>query len=309
MLSTQTETKITRKNPDRCIWMQAGVVRRRLCRHGYDCIACRFDRALRCAARENRQIRDQGRVPSGNQGKIVFWKDRLRDLPPTKRPCVHHMKGKIAFRACTNDYNCGNCEFDQFFYDQFAVHAVIHPVDVLDIEGFKIPQGYYVHRGHTWMKIEENSEVRIGIDDFASRLLGPLDRIDAPLLGKELKQGRADISVKRGEHGASFLSPVSGVVTGVNARLRDEGSLANQDPYSEGWVVRVHSQTLRKELQNLMIGEETEPFFEKEWNRLSLVIEEQIGPLATDGGRIGNDLYGNLPGVEWSRLTKMFLGT
>ena len=234
-------------------------------------------------------------------------KDRLRDLPPSSRPCIHHLKGKITFRPCTNDYRCGNCEFDQFFFDQFAVHAVIRPVDVLEAEGFRIPQGYYVHRGHTWVKIEEKAEVRVGIDDFASRLLGPLDRIDPPLLGKEVKQGRADISATRGAHVARFLSPVSGVVTGVNAGLRDEGRLANRDPYSQGWVVRVYSPTIRKEIKNLMIGEETVRFLAKEWGRLSRVIEAQIGPLTTDGGNIGNDLYGNLPGVAWSRLTKMFL--
>jgi glycine cleavage system H lipoate-binding protein len=61
---------------------------------------------------------------------------------------------------------------------------------VLDIKGFRIPQGYYLHSGHTWIKVEESSTVRVGIDEFAQRLLGPFDRIEAPLLGKEVKQGK-----------------------------------------------------------------------------------------------------------------------
>jgi glycine cleavage system H lipoate-binding protein len=307
-LETRIENRLTHK-PNRCIWMQAGVIRRKYCESDFDCISCRFDRALRRAAQENRELRTQGRTPVGKQAKIVFWKDRLRDLPPAKRPCIHHMKGRITFRACTHDYHCGNCEFDQYFYDQYAVHTVIRPVDVLDIDGFKIPQGFYLHPGHTWMKIEEGEEVGVGIDDFATRLLGPLDRIEPPLLGKEVKQGRADISAKRGGHRAAFLSPISGVVTGVNFKLREEGSPAGQDPYSEGWVVRVHSDTLRSELKHLMIGSETEPFFEKELGRLSRVIEEELGPLAADGGYLGRDIYGCLPDASWDRLTSMFLRT
>ena len=81
------------------------------------------------------------------------------------------MKRRIGFRACTNEYLCGNCEFDQYFDDQYAVHAVVKPVDVLDIDGFKIPQGFYLHKGHTWVKIEKDQTVRVGLDDFALRML------------------------------------------------------------------------------------------------------------------------------------------
>lgn len=289
--------------------MQAGVIARKSCKNDFDCISCRFDRALRRVARENKQMTDLGRIPEGKHGRIVFWKDKLRDLPPDKRPCIHHMKNRITFRACNHDYSCGNCEFDQFFSDQYAVHTVIRPVNFLDIDSFRIPQGFYLHYGHTWIKIEEGCEVRVGVDDFASRLLGPLDRIETPLVGKEIKQGQADILATRGEHRAKFLSPISGVVTGVNFKLREEGRLVNQNPYAEGWVVRIHTEALRREVKNLMIGIETERFFEEEINRLSGVIEEEIGPLTTDGGHFGNDIYGSLPRDRWNRLTKMFFHT
>ena len=45
----------------------------------------------------------------------------------------------------------------------------------------------------------------MGVDDFALRLLGPLDRIEAPLVGKTLKRDRADIMVRRGRHKARAL--------------------------------------------------------------------------------------------------------
>ncbi|MEJ2098320.1 MAG: hypothetical protein P8Y38_14695 [Deltaproteobacteria bacterium] len=118
-----------RQNP--CIWMQAGVVRSKHCQLNYQCTACRYDKALRRVAEENRMLRKRGVPPHGRRARIVAWKDRLRELPSWKQPCLHSMKGRIEFRACTNDYSCVDCEFDQFFYDQFTVHAVVKPVAAL----------------------------------------------------------------------------------------------------------------------------------------------------------------------------------
>ena len=307
----ESNRKITNASQHRtaCIWMQAGVVRRKYCEIDYHCEACRFDRALRRTARENSQLRQQGGIPQGKSGRIVYWKDRLRDLPAWKQPCLHHMKGRIDFRACTHDYQCGNCEFDQYFSDQYTVHAVVRPVDVLDVKGFKLPHGYYLHRGHTWVKIEEGSTVRIGLDDFALRLLGPLDRVEAPLMGKQVEQDRDDILLSRSSNTARVQSPISGVVTDINPELREKGNLANQDPYTRGWVMRLHSDNLRRDLKNLMIGEQAGEYLDDEIDRLYRVIEEEAGPLAADGGYLGDDIFGNLPKTSWQKLTRLFLNT
>jgi glycine cleavage system H lipoate-binding protein len=289
--------------------MQAGVVRRKFCEIDYHCEACRFDRALRRTARENSRLSQKDEISKGKSGGIVYWKDRLRELPTWKQPCLHHMKGRIDFRACTHDYQCGNCEFDQYFSDQYTVHAVVRPVDVLDVKGFKLPHGYYLHPGHAWVKIEEGSTVRVGLDDFALRLLGPLDRVEAPLMGKQVEQDRDDILLSRSSNTARVQSPISGVVTDINPGLREKGNLANQDPYTRGWVMRLHSDNLRADLKNLMIGEQAGEYLDDEIDRLYRVIEEEAGPLAADGGYLGDDIFGNLPKTSWQKLTRLFLHT
>ncbi len=292
-----------------CIWMQAEVVRRKDCLSNFNCHICRFDRDLRRVCDENTRRVKQGKTLEGNQGQIVFWKDKLKKWPPSKRPCLHHMKGRINFKVCNREYKCKDCEFDQYFDDQYTVHAVVRPVDLIDIDGIRIPHGYYFHKGHTWLKVEEGSDVRIGLDDFILRMLGPLDQIEAPLIGKALEQNADDIILSRGSNRARVLSPISGVVTAVNANVRNNGSLASQDPYAAGWVLRAHSKNLRKDLLALMIGRETKDFYKNEIDRLYQVIEDEGGPLAADGGQLGTDIYGNMPGVGWNRLVKLFLHT
>ena len=292
-----------------CFWMQAGVVAKKTCKSNYQCGTCPFDRALRKVTEENKKLIQYMTYPQGKRKQFIFWKDKLKALPPWKRPCLHSMKGQIDFRACTHEYHCADCEFDQYFDDQHQVHAVVTPVETMEIEGFKIPQGYYFHKGHTWVKIEEGSTVRVGMDDFSLRLLGPLDSIKAPLVGKEVKQEQSDITVSRGEHLAKIISPVSGVVTAINPVLREEGGLANEQPFSEGWIMRIHSRNLRQDLKNLMLNTETEDFMEKEIEGLYQMIEEKGGPLAVDGGFLGNDIYGCMPQIGWGKLAKRFLRT
>jgi len=302
-----TPYKQNNSKPSPCLWAQAGIVRKKQCKIDYQCTECHFDRVMNHTAKENRELRQAGKSPKGRKIKIVSWKEKFNSMPVSKRPCIHHMKGRIEFRSCTNEYSCGNCDFDQYFNDQFSVHAVINPVNELNVSGFSVPQGYYFHKGHTWVKIEENSSVRIGLDDFALRLMGPLDNIEAPLMGKQITRDKGSIFVKRGGHRATMLSPVSGVVMAINPELREGGSLANSSPYSDGWVMKVQPDNLREDIKHLMINQETDKFIKEQVDMLFDIVEEVSGPLAADGGDFTNDIFGNMPQLGWKRLTSIFL--
>ena len=226
---------------------------------------------------------------------------------PFSRPCIHSMKQRINFRPCFQDYQCTSCDFDQFFTDEFTVHTVTQPIGVMNIKGFKMPQGFYLHEGHTWVKIEEEEEVRIGFDDFIMRALGPMDKIVAPLIGQVLKRGRSDIQLKRGTYKTNVVSPVSGVVTAVNPDLMRQPLLANQSPYSKGWVLRLHPKNLRKDVKHLMIGKEAEKRVSQDVDTLIGIIEQYSGPLAADGGELAGDIFGCIPEIGWERLARAFL--
>lgn len=306
MMASRDQIQKGPDRPDQCLWMQAGVVRRRYCTRDYDCPACRFDRALRHVADENRRLQAAGRQPAGRRGKIGCWREKLKARPPARQPCIHYMKGRIDFRSCTHVYRCGDCDFDQYFQDQYAVYADIRAVDVLELEGIQVPQGYYLHSGHTWVKLEEGGMVRVGIDDFARRLLGPPDRIEAPLMGQRVSQGHPAIGVHRGSFQTELVSPISGVVTDINPDLRVKGGTAHSAPYTDGWILRLHADALRQELSHLMMGHDAGEFYDQEVGRLYREIETVTGPLATDGGQLSDDLYGNLPDMDWQRVTRLF---
>ena len=163
MQTTELKQQASNHGHTDCIWMQAGVVRKKICKLDYRCQSCQFDMVLQRIVNDNHSKIKKGLKPQGNRGKIVAWQEKLNTLPPGRRPCIHHMKKRIGFRACTHEYRCSDCDFDQYFQDEFTVHAVVKPVSVLDVDGFKMPQGYYLHHGHAWVKIEEVPESQWGI--------------------------------------------------------------------------------------------------------------------------------------------------
>jgi glycine cleavage system H lipoate-binding protein len=301
-MATQTQQTLPR-----CIWMQAGVVNVKLCRRDYDCTGCRFDRVLRRMAEDNARCTATGTAPYGRRGRIVFWADKLKERPVHRRPCLHHLKGRIGFRACTNEYVCSNCEFDQYFQDQYVVHAVLKPVDVQHIQGIRVPHGIYLHRGHAWANLAADGQVRIGLDDFAVRMLGRMDRIDLPLMGKPLEQDRAGIGMRRGDLNARVLAPLSGVVTAFNPRVREDPAVLASDPYGDGWLLMLQPSRLREELRGLKMGTEATDFIESEIADLHQALESHVGPLAADGGHLADDLIGNLPVGCWAAIARQIL--
>lgn len=295
------------KNKQECVWMQSQVVPYKKCDRVFECSSCSFDIRMRKIADENKELMSRGRRLSGNRGRIVFWQDRYLGLPANRRPCVHYMKARIEFRSCTNEYHCSTCDFNHYFNDQFSVHAEINPVEYLEKKGFTFPHGYYSHKGHSWLKLGEGNTVKVGIDEFAFRLLGPFDSIRTPLIGKKIKQGAPVIEVDRGDNRAAMLSPISGIVTSINSDLRDNATTAGEEPYSEGWVMTVHSDSIRKDLKNLMINDETGAFLNHEVDRLYREIENVSGPMATDGGLLSREIFSSMPELGWGRLAKEFL--
>ena len=204
--------------PD-CLWTQAGVVLKKKCRKDFACTFCRFEKTMTRVCKNNELLKENGFMPKGQKAGFVYWTDRLLKMPVSKRPCIHHMKGHIDFKACTKAYHCIDCEFEQYFHDQFKVHTVLQPVNFEDIHGISLPGGYYLHPGHTWIKIEDQGMVRMGIDDFSAKLFGKFDAVSAPLMGKKLKKGQPALTLFREGHEVSFVSPVNGIITEVNARI------------------------------------------------------------------------------------------
>jgi len=174
-----------------------------------------------------------------------------------------------------------------------------------EIFGFQVPTSeYYLHRGHAWVKVESDGQVRVGLDDFSQKILGPADNLNLPTVGKTYYQDHICMSLVRGGHKASVLAPVDGIIEAINPRICEEPHLIHDDPYGEGWLFLAKPTNLQPNLDKLCSGESNAAWINQESHRLISL----MGPAVTlpDGGAIVDDVYGHYPQIGWKPLVREF---
>jgi glycine cleavage system H lipoate-binding protein len=150
--------------------------------------------------------------------------------------------------------------------------------------GFAIPQGYSFHPGHTWALKEGPETVRVGLDGFATNLLGKIDHIDVIGQNRWVRQGQKLMSVRSGELTLDLLSPVEGVITAVNGDALTDPSQVTRDPYHDGWIATIKSPELDINQKNLVQGGMVAPWLQNNVTRLNAALGQLSPALAQDGG-------------------------
>lgn len=133
---------------------------------------------------------------------------------------------------------------------------------------FAVPGGAFIAQGHTWVRIEPAGHVRIGIDDFASKALGPIGAVELPAAGQEVRCGQPLFRFTRGAEQVTFMAPVSGKVLHLNSALLANTTPVSQSPYREGWICQIEPVDLNADLGDLRIGKPVLTWYGEELSRL-----------------------------------------
>jgi glycine cleavage system H protein len=103
---------------------------------------------------------------------------------------------------------------------------------------------------HEWIRVE-GDEAYVGITDYAQSELGEIVFVDVPTLGETVGQGEVFGSIEAVKTVSDLNMPVSGEVLEINGALDAQPELVNNDPYGEGWIIRISVKDAA-ELDNLM---------------------------------------------------------
>jgi glycine cleavage system H lipoate-binding protein len=217
------------------------------------------------------------------------------------------LSGDIPFKLCPNNFQCGECAYDQMFSDRPVRPFPIEYEKVSKVSGFYLPEGLHFHRAHAWARIEGGGRIRVGLDDFGRRLIGKTDAVELPPLGRELKQGETGWRLRRGNRLLGALSPVDGTVVAVNRKLEKDPSIAHEDPYGEGWAFIVEPKNLTRNIRNLLYGDVTREWYSEDAHRLLERIGTELGQTIPDGGLPVEDIYEAVDEDTWEALIKEFL--
>jgi glycine cleavage system H protein len=100
------------------------------------------------------------------------------------------------------------------------------------------PDDLRYHPEHDWARIE-GDEATLGITWFAQDSLGELVHYEPPAVGSTVSKDAACGEVESVKAVSDVIAPLSGEVLEVNQKAVDEPEIVNDDPYGEGWLVRI----------------------------------------------------------------------
>lgn len=107
---------------------------------------------------------------------------------------------------------------------------------------------------HEWVRIDGN-EATVGITDYAQSELGEIVFIDVPSICESIQQFDIFGSIEAVKTVADLNMPMSGTVKKINDRLDSEPELVNNDPYGDGWIIKISIDDQR-EAANLLTPEQ-----------------------------------------------------
>lgn len=126
----------------------------------------------------------------------------------------------------------------------------------------QIPDDLHYSKDHEWVRVEGNVAV-VGITDYAQDSLGDVVYVELPKVGDEFAANESFGSVESVKAVSEVFSPVSGEIVGINEALNDEPEKVNQDPYVQGWMIRVQMSN-PGEVDSLLTAAEYEDFTKAE---------------------------------------------
>jgi CheY-like chemotaxis protein/glycine cleavage system H lipoate-binding protein len=174
---------------------------------------------------------------------------------------------------------------------------------------FAIPGGVFISQGHCWVSMEQDGNVKVGIDDFAKKLIGKIDTIEFPNLSMVVKTGQPLFTIKQGNKTMTFNSPVSGKVIKLNKPLQYDIELLNVTPYDSNWICEVDAENIDTELKNLKIGKTAISFYQDDIEHFVELRKKTLKPVKDGEYENGEIYYGELEALDepnWNKVSIEF---
>ena len=174
---------------------------------------------------------------------------------------------------------------------------------------FGLPGGVFIANGHVWASVTVPGTVRLGMDDFARKMIGRIHGIELPAKGASLAKGDPLFTIRQGGRTAVFQAPLSGVVQDVNTELLHHLDWLERHPYEKGWVCALKPEQLSSELEQFRIGDKAAAWYHVEIARLQEMLATAQGE-ATAEHLTSPLVEGQLEEVDdglWNKFVQAFL--
>ncbi len=122
----------------------------------------------------------------------------------------------------------------------------------MKVNGYKIPQKFYYSKEHQWVLINKSGDAKIGITDYAQKMLKEITFIYLPGKGTSVNIGDTFCIIESIKVRIDVYVPISGEILKVNDKLNEKPFIINEDPYRKGWIITIRPSKLKEESQKLV---------------------------------------------------------
>jgi len=180
-----------------------------------------------------------------------------------------------------------------------------------------IPGGLFFDKTHTWVFMEKEGNVRVGIDDFLQHVTGRITRVELKKTGDRVRKGEAFLSLVQDGKKLEIQSPVSGIIKAHNPEMAMNPALLNTSPFSDGWVYEVEPANWLKEIQAFVMGDKYREWIRTEFYRLKDFLSSGLEPLKAsgrepvlqDGGAVRDGVMECFGPEAWEEFQSRFINT
>jgi glycine cleavage system H protein len=125
------------------------------------------------------------------------------------------------------------------------------------VNGCNLPEDlYYLVEKHTWLRMETEGVVVVGLSDVAQNLAKTIIAVTARKAGRTVEKGQSLATVESGKYVGPVPAPVAGEVVAINEKVTSKPILINEDPYGDGWIAKIKPSDWEAERASLATGAE-----------------------------------------------------
>ncbi|RMF70555.1 MAG: glycine cleavage system protein GcvH [Calditrichaeota bacterium] len=114
---------------------------------------------------------------------------------------------------------------------------------------------HYAVDDHTWVDVNDDGTVTVGMTDVAQNLAGPLLHAKTKKVGTVRSKGKPLATVESSKWVGPVKSPVSGEIVEVNEKVLEDAQVINRSPYKQGWLLKLKPSNLDEDLKELLTGD------------------------------------------------------
>jgi len=184
-----------------------------------------------------------------------------------------------------------------------------------DEKSIAILDGLYFDKSHTWVFMEKDGTVGVGLDDFLQHITGPISKIKMRESGENVKKGEPFLTIIQDGKQLNIKAPISGTIKARNIELESDTSILAKSPYQDGWIYMIEPSNWFRDIQFLIMSQGYKEWIKMEFlhlkDFLAIVLKgeqtEGYQVVMQDGGEIKNGILKDMKPEVWEDFQTHFL--